>query len=76
MSDIASFVRGPSRASPAGTLAGRIGAIGALAHAQIREWRRRCRSRWELASYSFDQRRDFGFAADLDAEIAKPFWKT
>jgi uncharacterized protein YjiS (DUF1127 family) len=40
-----------------------------------REWRRRYRSRCELASYAHHERSDLGFAADLDAEIAKPFWR-
>ena len=44
--------------------------------AVVREWRRRARSRRELASYSYNERSDLGcFAADLDAEIAKPFWQ-
>ena len=41
----------------------------------VREWRRRYRSRCELASYSRHERADLGFAAQLDAEIAKPFWR-
>ena len=40
-----------------------------------REWRRRYRSRCELASYAYYERSDLGFAAELDAEIAKPFWR-
>jgi uncharacterized protein YjiS (DUF1127 family) len=45
------------------------------AYALVREWWRRYRSRLELASYSHDQRKDLGFSADVDGEIAKPFWK-
>ena len=42
----------------------------------LREWHRRYRSRYELASYSLHERADLGFAASsLDAEIAKPFWR-
>ena len=41
----------------------------------VREWHRRYRSRAELASYSWHERADLGFAAPLDAEIAKPFWR-
>ena len=41
----------------------------------LREWRRRSRSRWELAQYADHERSDLGCAADLDAEIAKPFWR-
>jgi uncharacterized protein YjiS (DUF1127 family) len=40
----------------------------------LREWRRRHRSRLELASYSYHERNDLGFSADWDAEIQKPFW--
>ena len=42
----------------------------------LREWRQRYRSRLELASYSYDERSDLGFAAELGAEIEKPFWRT
>jgi len=49
--------------------------MGASACALVREWRRRSRSRWELASYTYDERRDLGFAAEVDDEIAKPFWR-
>jgi len=39
------------------------------------EWRRRYRTRQELAQYSYRERNDVPFASDVDAEIAKPFWK-
>ena len=41
----------------------------------VREWRHRYRSRQELAMYSHHERNDLSFATDVDAEIAKPFWK-
>ena len=41
----------------------------------LREWHRRYRSRCELASYALHERAVLGFAATLDAEIAKPFWR-
>jgi uncharacterized protein YjiS (DUF1127 family) len=44
-------------------------------YALVREWWHRYRSRLELASYSHDQRKDLGFSADVNGEIAKPFWK-
>jgi uncharacterized protein YjiS (DUF1127 family) len=44
-------------------------------YALVRDWWQRYRSRLELASYSHDQRKDLGFSADVDGEIAKPFWK-
>jgi uncharacterized protein YjiS (DUF1127 family) len=49
--------------------------MGTSASALIREWRHRYRSRRELALYSHYERNDLSFAADVDAEIAKPFWK-
>ena len=61
-----------SRGTATDVLRACAGAIVA-AGTTFREWRRR--SRVELASYSHDERRDLGFAADLDAEVAKPLWK-
>ena len=43
--------------------------------ALLREWHRRSRSRFELSNYSHHERADLGFAAELDAEISKPFWR-
>lgn len=40
----------------------------------VHEWRRRYRSRWELASLSYHERDDLG-AGRVNAEIAKPFWR-
>ena len=68
-------IRRPFQTSRHGILASRLRAMGASAYALIREWRRRARSRLELASYSREERKDLGFAANLDAEIAKPFWR-
>jgi uncharacterized protein YjiS (DUF1127 family) len=48
--------------------------MGTAAYAFVSEWRDRYRSRLELASYSHEQRKDLGFSADLDREIAKLFW--
>jgi uncharacterized protein YjiS (DUF1127 family) len=53
----------------------RLRSLCAAGCALVREWQRRHRSRRELASWSHDERRDFGFAAEIDAEITKPFWK-
>jgi len=50
--------------------------MGTAACALVRAWWHRYRSRLELASYSHDQRKDLGFSADVDGEIAKPFWKS
>ena len=74
MSDTFFWIQGPRHASPLGTLTGTMDAMS-TSHALVREWWRRYRSRIELASYSHDQRKDFGFSADVDGEIAKPFWK-
>ena len=41
----------------------------------LREWRRRSRSRQELALFSRYERNDLPLSGDVDAEIAKPFWK-
>jgi len=50
--------------------------MGKAGYVLVREWWHRYRSRLELASYSNDQRKDLGFSADVDGEIAKPFWKS
>jgi len=68
--------RSPQHAFPLGTLASCAGAIGTAACALVSAWWHRYRSRLELASYSHDQRKDLGFSADVDGEIAKPFWKS
>jgi uncharacterized protein YjiS (DUF1127 family) len=49
--------------------------MGTPAYALVSEWWHRYRSRLELASYSHDQLKDLGFSADVDGEIAKPFWE-
>jgi len=41
----------------------------------LREWRRRYRSRQELALFSYHERNDLPFLGAVDAEVAKPFWK-
>jgi uncharacterized protein YjiS (DUF1127 family) len=74
MSDTTFPIQSPGHASPLKTLAGTMDAMG-TSYALIREWWRRHHSRLELASYSHDQRKDLGFSADVDGEIAKPFWK-
>jgi uncharacterized protein YjiS (DUF1127 family) len=75
VSDTVFPTRSPLHASPTRTLAGHIGAMGASACTLIREWRHRYRSRRELALYSYDERKDLSFAAEVDSEIPKPFWK-
>ena len=67
--------RNPQHGFALGTLASCAGAMGTAAYALVSEWWRRYRSRLELASYSHEQRKDLGFSADVDSEIAKPFWK-
>jgi uncharacterized protein YjiS (DUF1127 family) len=74
MRAIAFLSRSPFHASRMAALDKAIRAMAASACALVREWRRRSRSRRELALYSPEERSDLGFAADLDAEIAKPFW--
>jgi uncharacterized protein YjiS (DUF1127 family) len=74
MSDTIFQIQSPGHASPLKTLAGTIDLMG-KSYALVQEWWRRYRSRLEIASYSHDERKDLGFSADVDGEIAKPFWK-
>jgi uncharacterized protein YjiS (DUF1127 family) len=56
----------------------RLSSIDTIAKAVVevlREWRRRARSRKELAMYSYHERNDIRGAAQVDAEIMKPFWQ-
>jgi uncharacterized protein YjiS (DUF1127 family) len=46
-----------------------------LARTVLKEWRRRSRSRQELARFGTFERRDLGCRFDLGAEIQKPFWQ-
>jgi uncharacterized protein YjiS (DUF1127 family) len=41
----------------------------------VLEWRRRARSRSELAALSELELRDIGYPAGVAAEISKPFWR-
>ena len=41
----------------------------------IGEWRRRVRSRRELAMLGRFERDDLSYRFDVDAEIHKPFWQ-
>jgi uncharacterized protein YjiS (DUF1127 family) len=72
MTDATLASRSPHRTS---TLANLAGAFAASIGALLREWHRRSRSRWELSTYSYDERADLGFAPELDAELTKPFWR-
>ncbi len=52
--------------------------VGSLRHRIIEtllEWRRRIRSRQELARLSELDLKDIGYPARVDAEKAKPFWR-
>jgi uncharacterized protein YjiS (DUF1127 family) len=60
--------------TPAGKF--RLGTIftkAVLGIGLLYEWRRRVRSRRELAMYSYHERNDIRGAANVDIEIAKPF---
>jgi uncharacterized protein YjiS (DUF1127 family) len=61
--------------SPKEAVSTTITAMSKMALKVMREWRRRYRSRQELALYSYHERNDFSFAVDVDAEISKPFWR-
>ena len=65
----------PNLAAALKALASRAAAVAMFSLAVIREWRRRARSRAEIAMYSHDDRADLGYAAELDGEIGKPFWR-
>jgi uncharacterized protein YjiS (DUF1127 family) len=52
-----------------------VGVRAKTAFEVLGEWRRRYRTRQELAQYSYHERNDLSVAGDVDAEIAKPFWK-
>jgi uncharacterized protein YjiS (DUF1127 family) len=52
-----------------------IGMRAKAAFGVLGEWRRCYRTRQELAQYSYHERNDLSSAGDVDAEIAKPFWK-
>lgn len=41
----------------------------------IGEWRRRARSRRELALLGAAERLDLGYHFDVNAEMSKPFWE-
>jgi uncharacterized protein YjiS (DUF1127 family) len=57
-------------AAPARVRAALVGALGL-----VREWRRRARSRTELAALDDRTLRDIGLSrADVWAELDKPFW--
>ena len=72
MTDIVSHAHGAVREQP--TLNFNL-AKARIVTEVLREWRRRYRSRWELAQYAYHERSDLGFAPELDAEITKPFWR-
>ena len=74
MSDTIFPVQSLRHVSPLRNLAGIMDSI-ATSYALVREWWYCYRSRIELASYSRDERKDLCFSADVDGEIAKPFWK-
>ena len=49
--------------------------IIAIARELLRSWYHNYRTRQELAAMSHFERCDLGFSGEIDAEIAKPFWK-
>jgi len=75
LSHLGNVITGAPHVRCAQELAGpRAGAL-TTAWRLVREWRRRHRERRELAAYICNHRHDLGYAATLDAEIAKPFWR-
>jgi uncharacterized protein YjiS (DUF1127 family) len=75
MSDTVFPARNRQHAFPLPAIVSCTGAMGTPAYALVSGWWHRYRSRLELASYSHDQLKDLGFSADVDGEIAKPFWE-
>lgn len=51
------------------------GSLGRRIIDMVLEWRRRMRSRQELAQLSELELKDLGFRDRVAAEIAKPFWR-
>ena len=74
MSDTAFFSQAKPHTLLVKSIATRVVAIATATRSLAREWRHNYRSRRELASYSHYERNDLNFAADVDTEIAKPFW--
>ena len=72
MTDATLASRSPHHVSMLANLAG---AFAASMWALLREWHHRSRSRWELSTYAYHERADLGFAAELNAELTKPFWR-
>ena len=75
MSDTVFFTKTAPQAFLAKAAGTRILTFAAAARAVLKEWRHNYRSRRELAALSRYERHDLSFAGDVDAEIAKPFWK-
>jgi uncharacterized protein YjiS (DUF1127 family) len=75
MTDTIIYTQTTAEAPLATVIKSRILAIAAMTHATLREWRHNFRSRRELAMLSEFERYDLNFSGDVDAEIAKPFWK-
>ena len=75
MSDTVFFTRTAAQASLAKAAGTSILTLAAAACALVREWRHNYRSRRELASLARYERYDLNFFGEVDAEIAKPFWK-
>jgi len=75
MSD-ATFFQSTAGQTAIATAAGKqLLKLATAGHAILREWRHNYRTRRELALYSRYERNDLSFATEVDAEIAKSFWK-
>jgi uncharacterized protein YjiS (DUF1127 family) len=76
MSDTIIYTRANPEASLATVIKTRLLAMTSSMGVTLREWWHNYRSRRELAMLSQLERYDLNFSGDVDAEIAKPFWKT
>jgi len=75
MSDTVFFSQTALRASFAKAVGVQLLTLAAAGCEILREWRHNYRSRRELASLARHERYDLNFSGEVDAEIAKPFWK-
>lgn len=75
MSDTTFFSGTTLQTSIVRTIGTRLLVLATAGCTVLREWRHNYISRRELALYSHHERNDLSFAAEVDSEIAKPFWK-
>ncbi len=75
MTDTTLFAPRGSQASVTTFLKSHVQSFVAASRALFSLWYHNYRTRQELAAMSHLERCDLGFDGEIDAEIAKPFWK-